>query len=110
MLAAGHANGKITVYSTKDWGVAISRWSSHTGKVTGISWRADGRYAVSGALDTSVFVWSVEKPGKRVSVGAAHKEGVNGVVWLEAGGKVEERVVSAGMDAAVKVWKVEGLE
>ena len=72
----------------------------------GIGWRADGKYAVSGALDTQVFVWSVEKPGKRISVGNAHKEGVNGVCWLGTEG---DRVVSAGMDACVKMWSVEGL-
>ena len=110
LLAAGHANGKITVYSTSDWSVAISRWSAHTGKVMGIAWRPDGKYAVSGALDTAVFLWSVDKPGKRVSVGNAHKEGCNGVAWLGASGGQEERVVSVGMDAAVKVWKVDGLE
>ena len=34
----------------------------------------------------------------------AHKEGVGAVVWTEDG-----RVVSAGADAAVKVWKIEGV-
>lgn len=109
-LAAGYSNGKITVYdassasSSSDWNVAISRWSSHTGRVTSIAWRADGKYAVSGALDTSVFVWSVEKPGMRISAPNAHKEGVNGVAW-----EGNERVLSVGMDAAVKVWDVVGL-
>ena len=105
MLAVGHANGKITVYGTADWTVAVSRWSSHTGKVMGIAWRADGKFAASGALDTAVFVWSVDKPGKRVSVANAHKEGVNGVAWDGDG-----KVVSVGMDAAVKVWEVGGLQ
>jgi len=39
-----------------------------------------------------------------VSVGSAHKEGVNGVAWLGP-----DRVVSVGEDAAVKVWVVEGV-
>ena len=106
-LAAGFADGKILVYDTSaagEWPVANSRWSAHTARVTGIAWRADGRYVASGALDTGVFVWSVEDPGKRIRAMNAHKEGVNGVCW-----EGDKRVVSVGMDAAVKVWNVEGL-
>jgi WD repeat-containing protein 1 (actin-interacting protein 1) len=105
LLAVGHANGKITVYQTSDWSVSISRWSAHTGKVMSIAWRKDGKFAASGALDTSVFVWSIAKPGKRITVANSHKEGVNGVAW-----EGDDKVISAGMDAAVKVWKVDGLE
>ena len=107
LLAAGFSNGKILVYdSTKgdEWPVALSRWSAHTARVTGIAWRADGKYATSGALDAAVFVWSWDDPGKRVSVTAAHKEGVNAVCW-----QGNKKVVSVGMDAAVKTWDVEGL-
>jgi len=50
-------------------------------------------------------VWSLKNPGRRVKMGNAHKERVNGVVWVEAG-----KVVSVGADAAVKVWRVEGVE
>ncbi|KAL8692209.1 MAG: hypothetical protein Q9218_002709, partial [Villophora microphyllina] len=53
-LAAGFSNGKISVFDTKTWEVAISRWSSHTGRVTGISWNKEGTHAVSGGLDTNV--------------------------------------------------------
>ncbi|KAL8827597.1 MAG: hypothetical protein Q9170_006951 [Blastenia crenularia] len=104
-LAAGFSNGKISVLSTSTWEIAISRWSSHTGRVTGINWNKDGTHAVSGGLDTNVHVWSVKKPGMRVGKTNAHKDGVNGVAWVNEG-----KVVSVGGDAAVKVWKVDGLE
>ncbi|KAL8702816.1 MAG: hypothetical protein Q9201_004005 [Fulgogasparrea decipioides] len=104
-LAAGFSNGKISVFDCRTWEVAISRWSSHTGRVTGISWNKKGTYAVSGGLDTNLFVWSIDKPGMRVGKTNAHKDGVNGVAWLDDG----ERVVSVGGDVAVKVWRVEGL-
>ncbi|KAI4228075.1 MAG: hypothetical protein L6R36_001928 [Xanthoria steineri] len=103
-LAAGCSNGKISVFNTSTWEVAISRWSSHTARVTSISWNKEGTHAVSGGLDTNVFVWSVEKPGMRVGKANAHKDGVNGVAWVGDG-----KVVSVGGDAAVKVWRVEGL-
>ena len=104
-LAVGFASGKIIVYEPNNPEPVITRWSSHTGRVTSIDWHESGEKAVSGALDTNIFVWSVKKPGQRVSVGSAHKDGVNGVRW--AG---DDKVISVGGDAAVKVWKVEGVE
>jgi len=104
-LAVGFASGKIIVYEPNNPEPVITRWSSHTGRVTSIDWDPSGEKAVSGSLDTNIFVWSVKKPGQRVSVGSAHKEGVNGVRWAGEG-----RVVSVGGDAAVKCWKVEGVE
>ncbi|MCJ1310828.1 WD40 repeat-like protein [Agyrium rufum] len=100
-LAVGFSNGKISVFDTSSWEVAISRWSSHTGRITSIEWNAEGTHAVSGSLDTNVFVWSVEKPGRRISVQNAHKDGVNGVGWLGKG-----KIYSVGGDAAVKIWDV----
>ncbi|RMZ86353.1 hypothetical protein DV736_g6421, partial [Chaetothyriales sp. CBS 134916] len=58
--------------------------------------------AVSGSLDTNIFVWSLKEPGKRVKHTNAHKEGVNAVAWLADGGSV----YSVGADAAVKKWHV----
>ena len=103
-LAVGFSSGKITVYEPNNPEPVITRWSAHTGRVTSIDWDEKGERAVSGGLDTNIFVWSVKKPGQRVSVGSAHKEGVNGVRWLR-----EDKVVSVGGDAAVKLWKVEGV-
>lgn len=105
-LAVGLSNGKIFVYShaSGSWALETNRWSAHTARVTSIAWSPDGKTAASGALDTNVFVWSLADPGKRVKVLNAHKEGVGGVVWSGNG-----KIVSCGADAAVKVWKVEGV-
>lgn len=102
LLAVGFSSGKITVFDAQSWETSITRWSSHTGRVTCIAWNAAGSHAVSGALDTNIFVWSVAKPGRRVKVPNAHKDGVNGVAWIGDG-----TVVSVGGDAAVKTWAVE---
>lgn len=112
LLAAGFSSGKITVYDTTSWAPAITRWSSHTGRVTSIAWNETGTHAISGGLDTNLFLWSVAKPGRRVGVSNAHKEGVNGVAWIEGGkgsgsGSGKGKVGSVGGDAAVKVWRVE---
>jgi WD40 repeat protein len=104
-LSAGNSSGKIVVYSTSDWEVLTDRWSAHTARIQSIAWNDAGTHAVSGGLDTHVHVWSLTKPGSRVKMPNAHKDGVYGVAWLDSG-----RVASAGGDAAVKVWKVEGLQ
>ncbi|PKS07525.1 hypothetical protein jhhlp_006129 [Lomentospora prolificans] len=101
-LAVGNAIGKICVYNTSGaWEVATDRWSAHTARVTTIAWNDEGTHAASGALDTNVHVWSLAKPGSRVKAGNAHKDGVNGVCWVEGG-----RVASSGGDAAIKIWNV----
>lgn len=103
-LAVGFSNGKILVYEPNNPEPVITRWSAHTGRVTSICWDEKGDRAVTGGLDANVFVYSVAQPGQRVSVGTAHKDGVNGVRWL---GK--DQVISVGGDAAVKVWRVDGV-
>ncbi|KAI8633740.1 WD40 repeat-like protein [Xylariaceae sp. FL1651] len=105
LLAAGNQAGKIYAYKTDGLQIATDRWSAHTGRVTSIAWNEAGTHAVSGALDTHIYIWSLAKPGARVNVLNAHKDGVNGVCW--AG---ESKVASTGGDAAVKIWNVSGLQ
>ncbi|KAK8205731.1 WD repeat-containing protein 2 [Phyllosticta capitalensis] len=106
-LAAGNSSGRIYVYSGKtgEWKLETDRWSAHTARVTAVAWSASEEFAVSGSLDTSVYVWSLANPGRRVKALAAHKDGVNGVAFV-----ADDKVLSTGADAAVKVWKLEGLE
>ncbi|EAQ84640.1 conserved hypothetical protein [Chaetomium globosum CBS 148.51] len=109
-LAAGNASGKIVAYKTgggTQWEVATDRWSAHTARVLSLAWNGAGTHAASGALDTNVHVWSLAKPGSRVKVANAHKDGVYGVAWVGGDG---ERLASTGGDAAVKIWGVKGLQ
>ena len=105
-LAAGNSVGKIYVYKTDTWEVACDRWSAHTARVTCIDWNDTGAYAASGSLDTNVFVWCLEKrnQGKRIKTANTHKDGVNGIAWIEGG-----QIASAGGDANVKIWDVQNL-
>ncbi|OAP54819.1 hypothetical protein AYL99_11267 [Fonsecaea erecta] len=111
MLAAGSAAGKIYVYKistgitglvtgTSSLELVTDRWSAHTAKITSIAWNPEGTGAASGSLDTNIFAWSLKEPGKRVKETNAHKEGVNGLVWLG------DTVYSTGADATVKKWKI----
>ncbi|KIX03938.1 ribosomal protein S18 [Rhinocladiella mackenziei CBS 650.93] len=111
MVAVGTAAGKIYVYKirtgvtglvteTASLELVTDRWSAHTGKITCIAWNPEGTGAVSGSLDTNIFAWSLKEPGKRVKETNAHKEGVNGIVWLG------DTVYSTGADATVKKWRI----
>jgi WD40 repeat protein len=105
LLAAGNQNGKICAYKTDGLQVATDRWSAHTARITSIAWNDAGTQAVSGSLDTHIYVWSLAKPGTRVNVLNAHKDGVNGVAWVG-----ENKIASTGGDAAVKIWNVSGVQ
>ncbi|XHG08119.1 hypothetical protein AWENTII_011238 [Aspergillus wentii] len=106
LLAVGDSRGRVLVFKAADGSLVTDRWTAHTARITCIDWNKDGTHVVSGALDTNIFVWSLTNPGDWLQVTLAHKEGVNGVAWIAGGSKI----ASAGADAAVKVWKVEGLE
>lgn len=101
LLATGDAQGKIQVYDLTTGATVTSQWVFHSGRISSLAWSNDGKFAVSGGLDTNVFVWSVDRPGKRVQIKKAHAAGVNGVGFVG-----ENKVVSVGQDATVKVWEV----
>ncbi|KAG0028134.1 WD40 repeat-like protein [Podila clonocystis] len=101
LLAAGDSAGKIFVYDVATGEAKIQRWVFHTARVTSIAWSPSGKHAVSGSLDTNVYVWSTEDEMKKVSMLNAHVLGVNGVAFVD-----EDTVISAGADACIKTWKI----
>ena len=105
LLAVGDSRGRVLVYNVADASLVTDRWTAHTSRITSIAWNEDGTHVVSGALDTNIFVWNLANPGEWLQVTNAHKEGVNGVAWVSG-----SKFASVGADAAVKLWKVEGLE
>ncbi|KAF9389297.1 WD40 repeat-like protein [Podila verticillata] len=101
LLAAGDSAGKIFVYDMATGEAKIQRWVFHTARVSSVAWSPSGKHAVSGSLDTNVYVWSTEKEMKKVSMLNAHALGVTGVAFVD-----EDTVISAGADACVKTWKI----
>ncbi|KAG0065973.1 hypothetical protein BGZ89_007737 [Linnemannia elongata] len=101
LLAAGDSAGKIYVYDTATGETTISHWVFHTARVNSIQWSPSGNYAVSGSLDTNVFVWSLEKTMKKIKIANAHSQSVAGVGFID-----ETTIATAGADACVKTWKV----
>ncbi|KAG0300452.1 hypothetical protein BGZ98_009152 [Dissophora globulifera] len=101
LVAAGDSTGKIFVYDVASGETKTQQWVFHTARVTAIGWSPSGQYAVSGSLDTNVYVWSLDKPGKRIAITNAHALSVSGAAFVD-----EDTVVSTGADACVKTWKV----
>lgn len=100
-LACGDIQGKILLYSLKDYTLITSRWAFHTSKINSIKWSPDDKYCLSGSLDTNIFIYSVEKPSRNIKFLNAHKEGVNCVEWIS-----EDTIISAGSDSCIKYWDV----
>ncbi|KAF9914329.1 hypothetical protein BX616_008522 [Lobosporangium transversale] len=101
LLAAGDSVGKIFVYDVASGEVKVQQWVFHTARVTSIGWSPSGKHAVSGSLDTNVYVWNLENPTKRIAILNAHALSVSGTAFVE-----EDRIVTTGADACVKTWKI----
>lgn len=60
---------------------------------------ADSNQIVTGALDSNVFVWNVQEPGKRIQIKNAHPLGVTSVQFVD-----NRTIASAGHDATIRTW------
>ena len=102
------SSGKVILYDVAKREVITSRWSFHSARVNALSWTADSLHCASGALDTHIYIWSVQKPVKNIAIKNAVPGGVNAVLWLSDRGSEskEGRLAGTGVDAAIKVWQV----
>jgi len=105
MVVSGDSSGKLFLYGVKEKNLITSRWAFHSARVNSIQWTSDSRHCATGSLDTDVYVWSVEKPMKKIAIKNAGLGGVNAVFWLEEDGN-KGRLASTGADACVRVWDV----
>ena len=58
-------------------------------------------YVATGGPDETIYVWSLEKPRKRITYKFAHKDGVSGLCWQD-----DETLASCGGDHSVARWAV----
>jgi len=81
--------------------IVIRGWQFHNAKINRVSWSSNSLHLVSGGLDGSVYIWSVQNPTNRIHFKDAHKGGVNDVVFIS-----DNVVASAGQDCALKTWTI----
>ena len=62
LLLAGDAQRRIVVYDAASGSVKIDQWVFHSSRVNSAAFSPDGKFAVSGSLDTNVILWTVDDP------------------------------------------------
>ncbi|KAG8997571.1 WD40 repeat-like protein [Tulasnella sp. JGI-2019a] len=101
VLASGDSVGKIIVYDVKERKTITSRWAAHSARITSLAWTANSKHCVSGSLDTHVYVWSLDQPGRNLAIKNAVAGGVNVIAWLD-----QSTIIGAGADGCVRTWSV----
>ena len=93
----------VTLFNSDNYEKANPReWGFHTAKVNCVAWSPDSNFVVSGGLDCSIIVWSIQQPEKHLILKSAHVQSqITGVKWLDG-----NTVVSCGQDGNVKVWDI----
>jgi len=87
--------------SAEEKGSVVFLFGSHNGAVSCFAVSDDGAFVVSGSVDGSLAVWSVEDGEKIGSISSAHAGGVTAVAIAN-----ETCVLSAGADGCVRAWEV----
>ncbi|GAB6024526.1 hypothetical protein CHUAL_009680 [Chamberlinius hualienensis] len=102
-LAASDTHRKVVVYRLPTYELAHNQeWGFHTARVNCIAWSPDSKCVASGSLDTSVIIWSMDKPAKHIIIKNAHPQSqITRLSWLD-----NNTVVSVGQDSNIKVWDV----
>jgi WD40 repeat protein len=83
-------------------GRCVRTFKGHKGDVNSVSFSPDGRYALSGSLDTTCKLWDVET-GRCVRTFEGHKSRVNSVSFSPDG----RYALSGSVDKTCKLWELE---
>lgn len=102
-LVACDAHRKVVLYAVPEYELANKHeWGFHNAKVNCVAWSPDSTLVASGSLDTSIIIWSVEKPAKHIIIKNAHAQSqVTRLAWLD-----NSTLVSVGQDCNTKLWTV----
>ncbi|KAL1497641.1 hypothetical protein ABEB36_008566 [Hypothenemus hampei] len=102
-LVACDANRKVILYETEEYKPATKQeWGFHNARVNCVAWSPDSLLVASGSLDTSIIIWSVEKPAKHIIIKNAHAQSqITKLSWVD-----NNTVVSVGQDCNTKLWTI----
>jgi len=100
-LGSADNNRDIFVFDHRSGELKIQGWCFHTARVNSLAWSPDSLHLVSSSLDSHLYVWSVQEPGKRIQIKDAHRGGANTAFFVD-----NNTIISAGQDCTVKTWTV----
>jgi len=102
-LATGCANKEIVIWSMADGSVLIKGLSGyHQARLSTFAWSPDGATLASGGVDGNIIVWDAAEGKVKHKLARAHVSGaVTGILFLD-----NAKLISSGMDAAIKTWAV----
>ena len=103
-LVACDANRRVVLYRLPGYENVTSgdEWGFHSAKVNCVAWSPDSTLVASGSLDTSIIVWSVEKPNKHLIIKNAHPQSqITRLVWID-----NNTIASVGQDCNARFWTV----
>lgn len=107
-LVATDTARKVIPYAVnKDFALASDKeWTFHTARVNCVAWAPNSRYLATGALDTNIIVWDMQRSGEHPLIvkGAHAMSPVNQVAWLD-----DKTLLSAGSDSTIKHWNFPAL-
>lgn len=73
----------------------------HTTTITTVSFNPSASLLLSGGMDAQAIIWSLEKKTKIEAKSNVHPGGITASLWLG-----DDEVVTAGVDAAIRSWKL----
>jgi eukaryotic-like serine/threonine-protein kinase len=97
-LAAGTANGQVTVWQAED-GKKVSSTQMHASAINALDWSPDGCRLASGSRDRTVKVWD-PATGAELIAFSAYAQPVNVVRWSPDG----LRLAAGFADGHVQMW------
>jgi WD40 repeat protein len=100
LVVGGHAGG-LHLCAVTDGGLGRRRpLPGHQGGVLAVAYSPKSLALASGSSDGAVRVWDLKQPGAAPAVLPGHKGGAFAVAFLS-----DERLVSAGRDKTVRLWR-----
>ena len=102
IISAG-VDEDIKIWGCSNNGVVESTMSGHDDVVTSVMVSNDGKHMVSGSVDKTVRIWSMET-GKQESSMYGHTDAVTSVAYS----KDDVYVVSGSIDNTMRLWNVFG--
>lgn len=101
LLVGGDTAGKVALFDVAARKLITGRWTFHSARINSLAWTADGKHIASGSLDTHVYIWSIDNPGRNIALKNVVPGGVSLLAWLD-----DTTLAAGGADACIREFSV----